>query len=378
MKLNYFLSDIVYMFKLFKKILLLKISEKTKFRTLPLSLAISLTYKCNSKCKTCGIWQLNKNEKLKELTRKELKKLLNSLNKEVLWFTYTGGEPFLRKDFSEILIYTANHNTPLVINIATNGLSKTIYETLRTTLEQSNKKTKFIINFSLDEIESGYKFIRGINGFNIFLKNYNEVLKLKKKYSNFIIGINITLSKYNIGKFKKIYNYILKELKPDSLLVEPATIRFSLKNKHMLFGAEIDETKKILRFLIKKEEHAINELKGFPKLIRIMRLNFYFKCLATLENERHKNYCTAGIGFSEILPNGDVLMCGLRGGPIGNLKEFNYDFKKLWFSDSAVYKIKNFHRKNKNCILANPNYVSSLLNFRDLLNSLKIYLFNKN
>ena len=60
------------------------------------STVFELTYKCSEKCKHCYVVDENK----KELTTEEVKRVLDQLKEEGVFFiTFTGGDPFCRKDF---------------------------------------------------------------------------------------------------------------------------------------------------------------------------------------------------------------------------------------------------------------------------------------
>ena len=66
---------------------------------LPMSLTLSITYRCNSHCKTCNIH----NKTANELSLEEWGKVAETLRGNVFWLTFSGGEPFLRKDIVELI-----------------------------------------------------------------------------------------------------------------------------------------------------------------------------------------------------------------------------------------------------------------------------------
>src|SRR3989338_7943902 len=67
-------------------------------------LDVAVTYLCDSACTYCKIWELHrKNPGLlnKELKLEDYEKLFDGL--DISWLHLTGGEPFLKKEFVEII-----------------------------------------------------------------------------------------------------------------------------------------------------------------------------------------------------------------------------------------------------------------------------------
>jgi len=56
-----------------------------------------------------------------ELSAAEWDRVFRSLGRSVSWFTFSGGEPFLRKDLPEIVESAYRRCRPKVINIPTNA-----------------------------------------------------------------------------------------------------------------------------------------------------------------------------------------------------------------------------------------------------------------
>ena len=92
----------------------------SNFRRLnePYKLILALTYRCNLKCKTCGIW---KNPPKKEMEVRDIEKLMKSL-KYLSWLDLSGGEITLREDLLEIIeTIIKNSKKLLIFHISTNG-----------------------------------------------------------------------------------------------------------------------------------------------------------------------------------------------------------------------------------------------------------------
>ena len=122
------------MILLFVKIFIYKLFYYLGFpKILPLNYTFSLLYSCNSACSTCRIY----NRKSFDLTLAEYKKIFQNLGKSPYWATFSGGEPFLRKEISQIITTFYTICRPKVINIPTNGiLTDKIVRNVRTICEK--------------------------------------------------------------------------------------------------------------------------------------------------------------------------------------------------------------------------------------------------
>lgn len=90
---------------------------KKESERVPLEGAIEVTSRCNLNCKHCYIKDNSKNN---ELTFQECCRIIDELaDAGCLWLTFTGGEPFTRKDFLDI--YTYAKKKGMIIVIFTNG-----------------------------------------------------------------------------------------------------------------------------------------------------------------------------------------------------------------------------------------------------------------
>src|SRR5258707_1901096 len=60
---------------------------------LPMNLTISVSYRCNSRCKTCNVWQRPNDD----FTIEEYDKTFASVGRAAYWFTFSGGRPTPRQ-----------------------------------------------------------------------------------------------------------------------------------------------------------------------------------------------------------------------------------------------------------------------------------------
>jgi MoaA/NifB/PqqE/SkfB family radical SAM enzyme len=182
---------------------------------LPIKLTIGLTYKCQSRCNSCDIWKLyhvNPEKSADELPAEAYFRLFDTVCKDVLWLEFTGGEPFLRKDISQIVSYAINNTQIMAAGITTNGLkTDKIVENVRRILKASNGK-QLIIGVSLDGDKEMYKKVRGVDGFALASKTFFELKKLQSSFVNLRPHIAYTINHINSGSFQDCYNSVLKKM----------------------------------------------------------------------------------------------------------------------------------------------------------------------
>ena len=236
-------------------------------RMLPMNYTFSVSYKCNSRCKTCNVYERESND----LTVEEWKKVFTGLRRSLFWATISGGEPFLRADLKEIVRSLYDICKPSIINIPTNGIlsDKIVYDV--TAIAAYCKKSQIVINVSIDDIGEKHDLIRGISG------NYQKVCETFKRLkglgaSNLSVGIHTVISKYNVKDVSTIYEQLVS-LNPDSYITEIAEEREELKTKGMDISPSYDDYVAVVDFLIKKLQCATYTKIG--KLTRIFRIEYY-------------------------------------------------------------------------------------------------------
>ena len=326
------------------KITLLKNLLLSSYKSQFYKLNFGITSKCNLRCKTCNIWKTPSKKFNKELTTKEIKKTFKNLSPNFSWLTISGGEPFLRKDFVDI-IKTAKQELPSlsIISINTNGtLKKEIISSLNqiALLEIPN----IYLTFSIDGPKEIHDKIRGTKGsFEKTWNNYIEVKRLFAHNPNIRVSIETTLSDYNISH---LHNFFKKLLKEHHLIVTVAHEAYQYQNqgcKRLLSPSHAPELKKIIKLISKN----LNILKP-DELLQFLYLN---KIKEYLKNKNKKIAPCVASSFSfAINPVGDITPCFMWGKIIGNVRDYNYDLNNI-ANLPQTKTIKSFIKNNKcpNC-----------------------------
>ncbi|HCI78099.1 MAG TPA: radical SAM protein, partial [Ktedonobacter sp.] len=175
----------------------------------PLNLTISVSYRCNSRCKTCNVWQRPNDD----FTLEEYEKTFESIGRDAFWFTFSGGEPTLRKDLPEMVGAAYRHCRPGIINIPTNGIQDKIIPGRIERVLQAAPTSEVIINLSLDGVGEKHDIVRGVKGnFDRAMRTYAGLKALKGKYKNFTLGVHTVISNFNIDEFENIHSFVYNEL----------------------------------------------------------------------------------------------------------------------------------------------------------------------
>jgi radical SAM protein with 4Fe4S-binding SPASM domain len=159
-----------------------------------ISASIRVTKSCNLRCIHC--YADSQNCKSEQMDNPKIKKLvqdISDLGSTSIFFT--GGEPFIRQDMTEIINYTSSLN--MGVYLSTNGtlLNKEI-------LEKIKKANIKLFQISLDGHNAkNHEKIRGVK--NIFDKS-TKAIALSSKILKHNVGVGTVLMPQNYNDIKKI------------------------------------------------------------------------------------------------------------------------------------------------------------------------------
>jgi len=320
-------------------------------------LIFSITDKCQFRCKTCfyaDTMDSSDEKSVKGLSLEEIKKISSSIgnfNKLLV----TGGEPFLRDDISDICHIFYIQNNIRHIHLPTNAFQTE--KNLRGT-ENILKKCpnlNLTIGISIDGLESTHEKIRGIKtSFKRCVETAHNLAALKEKYNNLRLNVITVVNHLNIDEIIPLANFIKNELPVDSH--GPVPLRGDPYDKH-LRPPTSKQWEELSKKLIEIQANWNNKRDENPlkRFIRTNREGYMYKTYTDVMNGKNlPSQCQAGEIIGVLEANGDVRVCELKD-PIGNVKFYDYDFKKVWFSQSA-----NEMRKTvKGCKCTHPCFISS-------------------
>ena len=322
---------------------------------LPMNLTISVSYRCNSRCKTCNVWQRPNDD----FTIEEYDHTFASIGRDAYWFTFSGGEPTLRKDLPEMVEAAYRHCRPGIINIPTNGIQDKIIPARIERVLQAAPTSEVIINLSLDGVGDKHDIVRGVKGnFERAMRTYAGLKALKGHYKNFTLGVHTVISNFNVDEFEHIYAFVRDELKPDSFISEIAEERVELDTVGMGITPPIQKYQPVIERLQEGIRKA--EFNGVSRITQAFRDRYYDIVKRTLVEHRQVIPCLAGVASAQIAPNGDVWTCCIRAESVGNLREHGYDFRSVWTTAHADELRRSIKAGECYCPLANASYTNML------------------
>ncbi len=341
----------------------------------PLNLTFSVTNMCQSQCRTCGIWRLYKDNPAKrndELKLEEIEKIFRSMG-HVYVFNISGGEPFLRTDIDAIIRLACRHLTPGIIHIPTNAIAverifKKILEIL-TFLKSHYPKVHLTVKPSLDHIGEKHDEIRGVKGnFQKVMALFHDLKSLQPEYPNFHVELGTVISRWNVNDIEEIAAFVTS-LGSDSYRNEIAEQRSEMFNRDDMITPDPEAYEKAIQLFVRLIRTHMKKRLFFHRLTDAFRLVYYDLAIRILKESRQVIPCYAGISNAHLSPYGDVWACCTLGydNSMGNLREFDYDFQKLWQSPRADVVRADIFNKTCSCPLANQSYSNILLHWPSLL-----------
>lgn len=293
------------------------------------------------------------------MTLEEWDKTFANIGRGPLYFTFTGGEPFMRKDTADMALAAYNHCRPAVITIPTNGiLTRRIIDQVDRLCAAAPAAT-IGLNLSLDDVGERHDEIRMVPGnWQKAMKTWVELKALQKQHKNLVLTNHTVISNYNIDRFFEIYAG-LEFLEPDSYITEIAEERVELDTVGWEITPMAAKYGPIADFLSQKARER--PVKGFAKITQAFRAEYYQLAKQILYEQRQVIPCYAGWSSCQIAPNGDLWSCCIRAESVGNLRENDYDLGRIWRGEAIANLRASIYREECDCPMANASYVNMLL-----------------
>jgi MoaA/NifB/PqqE/SkfB family radical SAM enzyme len=292
-----------------------------------------------------------------ELTLDEWEKVLKSLGQAPYWFTVSGGEPFMFQGLVELCQMAYRHCQPGIINIPTNCILSTIPDKVRC-IAESCPRSQLIINLSLDGIGDKHDAIRGVLGnFEKFERTLHTLLDLRDRLPNLALGIHTVVSVFSVANLDEIMAYADRS-GADQFITEIAEPRVELDTVGLPITPAKEDYRKAIDRLIAHVEHR--RYGGIARITEAFRVHYYRLVKRILDEEDQVIPCYAGWASAHIYADGTVWPCCVRADKLGNLREHNYDFRRIWFGEKIKEVRRSIAAKECHCPLANASYTNLL------------------
>lgn len=293
--------------------LLKKLTYDAEQMLIPLQVILELTYRCNLNCKHCYIESKISND----LSKEEYFKILDELaGMGTLEIVFTGGEPFLRKDFFQILEYAKLLGFSCIIKTSGTLITEENAEALAELYPHE-------VHISLYSMNPGeHDFITNTPGSFKKSKKAIELLTQKgiqMKISSALMKNTFRSAPLLLDFAKKVGARIIFDL-----ILAP---RRDGNSANLQLGVGDDELKEIF---------------SNPELAPIIMGEDRYTS-GNLELKTSWNpedyMCGAGVVVAAVSPEGDVHPCTGLGLKLGNIKETS--FKKIWHDSDNVKMLRD-------------------------------------
>jgi len=330
------------------------------------ALLFLVTDKCNAKCPIC--YYRGSPEAMStadELTIKEIEKISRGIER-VFKLIISGGEPFLREDLEDLIITFCHNCHVSQIDVTTNGFDpERIYSTTEKLINKLSS-IPFNITVSLDALGAKHDQIRGIKIFDQAVETLKSLGKVSARNKNLKTGVNITLSHLNQENLVDTLAFA-KEIKSD--LMDVSVFRNNNINQIGIPATSPQDYKYCCDFINSyfSESNSHDLSRKMSLAINRMRRDIIYQ---EITEKRMILPCYAGTHFALLDPFGNLYPCDKFSFKLGNLRENNYEFFRLWRSEKADYMRKDIRNKRCFCtfecvipwnIIANPRCYFTLL-----------------
>lgn len=311
-------------------------------------LNFAVTYLCNSRCRMCLIWEKYRQESsvLKdELSLSEIETLLSSKYLQNLeGIGFTGGEPFLRRDFVDVVGLFAQRNPGAFVSIATNGLSPGLIVRRTTEIMERFHPRLLSVSISLDGIGSGHDRMRGVKG---AFERVLQTIRSLREHPGINVGLDYTITPWNYADLWSAYE-LSKQHGIKFLAGFAHNSDFYYGNTGIAFewGSQIEAAADMLQRV------AWDRAATEALLDKLVNPNAWFMSKAPeYESRRTRMFdCHSGVHSLFLDPHGDVYPCIILDEKLGNVRTEPFD--KLWLSSRAEGIRSRIEQQRCHCWIA--------------------------
>ncbi len=292
---------------------------------------------CNMKCEHCFYWRnLNQRD---DLSKEEIFALSRSLGR-IENLNLSGGEPFLRKEFSEICRQFIRQNGVRQIYVPTNGWyrQKTV-QAISETLQEPGLDL-FVVELSLDGMADFHDKFRVADGaFARAMETYDALAEMQKRDPRLRIHAISTATNVNVTEIQKLTTYLYDRC-PQMDHHNLALIRGDRKNQALVTpnpSEYADLYTYIQRLWVSREKGRYGA---------IVEPMLQWAKMQTLARSTQVVPCRAGVLSAVVAANGDVSVCELHES-LGNLRR--QSFPEIWNSERATRLREAISAKTCHC-----------------------------
>ncbi len=294
--------------------------------SLPIDAVIAVTYRCDSRCNMCNIWQLPPGDEMAPEEYRKLPRTLRDVN-------ITGGEPFLRDDLVEIvnIIYERCCHPRIVIS--TSGFERR--RIMHAAPELMRIANRIGLAVSLDGIGEKHDEIRGVaGGFDRVVETLKQLRTIG--YRN--VRVAFTAQRENVRHLGAVYDLSRQfGYQFTASVAQNSAFYFSTDDNQTVEPLDLATE---LRYVMRKELLSMS-----PK--RWLRAYFYEGVLTHNVAKERILACRGGRDSFFMDPEGAVYPCLTLNKPTGSIR--TQSFEEIWGGAKAHDVRKEVDRCREPC-----------------------------
>lgn len=308
-----------------------------------------VTNRCNARCGHCFYWKSLNVEEV--LSLDNIQKIFSSIG-ELDTLLIAGGEPFLRKDLIEVCKYIIKNNKVKLLSIPTNGTFK---EHVIKLITELHDKVKIRIYVSLDGLKETHNRVRDLDCFDQAIDLLKTLVEMKDEY-NFSPLSMITVTNQNYAEVDQLAKY----LNDINVHYSITPVRGSPKDPELRpptskeWKELVQRLTKERRFLGEESSFHNNNFGILKKIHRKILTHSKTKMYCDALDGKRNYVCKAGDEIGVLDYDGKVSFCELTP-PVGNVKDYDYDFGKVWASARA----EEMRPKVQTCVCTHGCFIST-------------------
>ncbi len=301
-----------------------------------------ITNRCNFRCNFCFYSEeIEKGLKPNEMSVEEIRKFAPTIG-PLVQLSMTGGEPFIRKEFSEIAGILIDATDARWVTIPTNA---SVTNKMISFLEEILPRfpdTYFRLTFSIEGIGEVHDNLRSMPGsYKKIQKSYEVISPLRAKFSNLVLDCNSVFTSSSETYLLDTVKTLDKNFNFDNMSITYA--RGNIKDEK-LKNVSKTRYKLINDFLELREKNKEKRLlyplwRGVNSVTRT-------NLMRTVFDDEFVSSCVAGRKLLVVSETGEVQPCEILGKSIGNLRNHNWDLTKL-LKENSVKNMQKWIKDTK-------------------------------
>lgn len=278
------------------------------------ALSMEVTRRCVARCVMCNIWRMR--PAAPELAAGDWLKLLGGpVLSGLKELDITGGEPFLRKDITDLLLGIGRLKTSHLrdlcsVAITTNGLltDKVLGDVAAVLPPLDEAGVALVFACGCDAVNPTHDRIRNFAGaWRRLDATLEGLLALRDRHPSLILGLKTTVTRFNINELDDICRYA--EARGLFTIIAPFIITANRYNNQ--------DRREDLAF----SDEDLQKLRDFYRTPRFQWNCYRSELLRLLESGRMDKPCSAGFNYLFIRSTGELYACPMIANLLGNVRD---------------------------------------------------------